>query len=104
MPSPTIIFSQGTFKCFSSSFFKSKASGSPYLKTSAVESAMTCLTFGEGPKLLSFAPSLAIKGIPEIRSVISGATNGTLDGSEFARLVNLGDRFLSLLIIQSNIC
>ena len=43
-----------------------------------------------------------MNGIPERRSVISGATKGTLDGSEFANVVNLGYRFLLLLIIQSN--
>src|SRR5690606_29112000 len=90
MPSPTARLASGTPSRAASALRSSSISGSPYCHTEGAASRMAWMTRGEGPKLLSLAPTRARMRMPLRRSSVSGATKGTVSGSACAMLVSGG--------------
>lgn len=52
---------------------------------------MASRTDGAGPKLLSFAPTRALKGFPRLSSSVSGPVKGTVEGKLATSGVRRGD-------------
>ena len=55
--------------------------GMHYFQTLLDAAAIAATAFGDGPNVSSFAPSRTANGLPRERSISSGDTNGTIDGS-----------------------